>query len=249
VGWLSKRFVLLRLIGPRRLGALSYVLRPERRLAWGGPFNGQARRCLLFAALVERLQPAFIIETGAHVGTTTEWMAAFQVPVLTCESSEENFGFAQARLSSLQNVTLTLGDSRQFLRGIFRGRLLDAQLQPIIYYLDAHWNEDLPLAEELDTIFSLCPRAVILIDDFEVPGDAGYGFDDYGPTLTLNASYIAATVREHGLAVFYPSAASSVETGMRRGCVVLCKDAVLGEHLRPIPLLRHAQSDATTAAA
>jgi hypothetical protein len=248
VGWLSKRSVLLRIIGPRRLGALYNVLRPERRSAWGGPFNGQTQRCLLFAALVERLQPAAIIETGSYLGTTTEWMAAFQVPVFTCESSEEDFGFAQARLSPIPNVTVTLGDSREFLCSLLEGPLLNARQEVIVFYLDAHWNADLPLAEEVDLVFSSCPKAAVLIDDFEVPDDPAYGFDTYGPNLTLNASYIGAAVREHGLATFYPSTPASAETGMRRGCVVLCKDALLAETLRTIPLLRGAQSDATAVA-
>jgi hypothetical protein len=45
---------------------------------------------------------------------------------------------------------------------------------PLFFYLDAHWNEDLPLAEEIDLIFSRSPCAVVMIDDFEVPGDPGF---------------------------------------------------------------------------
>ena len=248
MGRLSKRSLLLRVIGPRRLGTLYYAWRSGRRLAWGGPFNGQAHRCLLFATLVDRLRPAAIVETGSYLGTTTEWMAAFQVPVFTCESSEENFGFAQARLSPIPNVTVTLGDSREFLSNLLKGPLVNARQEAIIVYLDAHWSADLPLAEEVDLVFSSCPKAAVLIDDFEVPGDPGYGFDTFGLELTLNASYIDAAVRKHRLTMFYPSTPSSAETGMRRGCAVLCKDAMLAETLRAIPLLRGAQSDATAAA-
>jgi hypothetical protein len=175
-------------------------------------------------------------------------MAAFQVPVFTCERSEENFGFAQARLSPIRNVTITLGDSREFLHDLLKGPLLKSGQEAIIFYLDAHWNADLPLAEEVDLIFGSCPSATVMIDDFEVPGDAGYGFDNYGPGLTLEASYLAAAVQKHQLATFYPSSPSSAETGVRRGCVVLCKDELLGERLRANPLLRHARSDATAAA-
>jgi hypothetical protein len=196
---------------------------------------------LLFAALVERLQPGAIVETGTYVGTTTEWIAAFQVPVFTCEGSEENLGFAQARLSATQNVTATLGDSREFLRGLLRDGALNARDETVLFYLDAHWNADLPLAAEIDLVFSLCPKAVVLIDDFQVPDDPGYGFDSYGPDRTLNASYVDAAVRQHGLATFYPSTPSSAETGMRRGCAVLCREGRLAETLRGISLLSCAQ--------
>jgi hypothetical protein len=190
-----------------------------------------------------------IVETGTYRGTTTEWMAAFQVPIFTCEISEENFSFAQARLLPIPNVNVTLGDSREFLRCLMKGPLLlNAQQETIIFYLDAHWNSDLPLVEEIDTIFDFCPRAVAVIDDFEVPGDPGYGFDSYDQTRRLNASYIAPAVCVHRLATFYPSTPSSAETGMRRGCVVLCKDAELDEMLHTIPLLHRAESDAIAAA-
>src|SRR5262245_45847532 len=120
------RTVLRRLVGPTRLGALSYALRPQQRMVWGGPFNGQAYRCLLFAGLVERLRPLAIVETGTYLGTTTEWMAAFQLPVLTCERSEEHFGFARARLAASRNVTVNLADSRAFLRGLMTDQSLGA---------------------------------------------------------------------------------------------------------------------------
>jgi hypothetical protein len=244
VSWRDRRRILLRrAIGATLFGALAFIRRPEQRLAWGGPFNGQAYRCLLFAALIERLRPVAIVETGTYLGTTTEWIAAFQVPVFTCESGRENFGFARTRLAALSNVTVTPGDSRTFLRGLLADRLRPANDATVIFYLDAHWNSDLPLAEEVDLVFRTCARAVVLIDDFEVPGDPGYGFDAYGPDLTLNASYIASAVQRYRLASFYPSTPSSVETGKRRGCVLLCSEGV-ADALRALPLLRCARSDA-----
>jgi hypothetical protein len=188
--------------------------------------------------MVEKLRPAAIVETGTYLGTTTEWMAAFQVPVFSCECSEEHFGFARARLGRIPNVTVVLGDSRRVLASLLGGALRGARQQPLLFYLDAHWNADLPLIEEIDLVFNQCPRAIVLIDDFEVPDDPGYGFDSYGPGRALNALYIAAAVRAHGLVSFLPSTPSSAETGMRRGCVVLCKDAALAEALIAMPLLR-----------
>ena len=64
--------------------------------------------------------------------------------------------------------------------------LADAAL---FFYLDAHWNEDLPLAEELDTIFCRSSNPVVMIEDFQVPDDPDYGYDDYGPRKSLNPEY------------------------------------------------------------
>ena len=41
---------------------------------------------------------------------------------------------------------------------------------PTLFYLDAHWLEHLPLREEVELITANFPRAVIVIDDFEVRG-------------------------------------------------------------------------------
>jgi hypothetical protein len=193
---------------------------------------------MLFATLVERLQPAAIVETGTYLGTTTEWMAGFQVPIFTCERSMEHFGFARARLSALPNVTVALADSREFLRGLLAMPLG----APAIFYLDAHGDADLPLADEIHVIFALCPKAVALIDDFQVPDDAGYGYDAYGPGQILNASCIGPVIGKQRLSAFYPTTPSSMETGMRRGCVVLCKDKRLIDTLSGISLLRRLQS-------
>ena len=54
-------------------------------------------------------------------------------------------------------------------------------------YLDAHWNDDLPLPEEIDIIAKDLRNFFIFVDDFQQP-DAGYGFDRYenGNELTLD---------------------------------------------------------------
>src|SRR5215469_9476666 len=88
---------------------------PGRGRAWGGPFNGQGARCLIFAELVHTLAPDVILETGTFRGTTTEWIAAFQLPVYSIESEPESFGFARERLKATDNVTLHLDDSRRGL--------------------------------------------------------------------------------------------------------------------------------------
>ena len=59
-----------------------------------------------------------------------------------------------------------------------------------------------------------------MIDDFQVVGDPGYGFDDYGETGRLTLDYLAP-LAGHGFSIFYPSIPSSEESGMKRGSVVL----------------------------
>ena len=73
-------------------------------------------------------------------------------------------------------------------------------------------------------MFDHCPRAVVMIDDFQVPFDHGYAYDDfYEAGTALNHAYIESAITHHGLQAFYPSVPASAGTGKRRGCVGLVK--------------------------
>jgi hypothetical protein len=228
------------LLGDRLLGAIDYALYPDRGAAWGGPFNGQRFRVALFWALIRQLEPAAIVETGTYLGTTTELMAETGLPVFTVEEHPRSYGFARARLRRLRNVMLLHDDSRAGLRTLFDGPLRGFAGRTIFFYLDAHWNDDLPLAEELDIIFTRCTAAVAMIDDFRVPWDADYGYDDYGSEKALTDTYISTAVAKLGLCAHYPSTPARVETGQRRGCVVLSNASLHRTELLSIPLLQTA---------
>lgn len=200
--------------------------------------NGQGGRCRLVAELILKGNPVSIVETGTYMGTTTEWLSGFQLPVLSCEVSRRNFGFSQRRLFETKNVSLILGDSRSALREILAGPLLTSHNDTILFYLDAHWGDDLPLAEELDIIFSLCPKAIVMVDDFQVPDDQGYGYDDYGPGKALTVEYVRGAMERHELEICYPSIRSEDETGARRGCSVFAKKPFAKVLLGQVTLMR-----------
>ena len=65
-----------------------------------------------------------------------------------------------------------------------------------------------------------------MIDDFQVPHDPGYGFDDYGPMCgRLTIDFIEDLIAEYDLSVCFPAFASVDETGSKRGCVILASEA------------------------
>jgi hypothetical protein len=212
-------------IGDVAAGRIDYYWRSEWRQSWGGPFNGQERRRELFAALVDVVKPEAIVETGTFRGTTTAYFAETGLPIYTIEAHPRNYGFARERLRRHQNVFMLKCDSREGLRRILCGALRDKLHEPLIFYLDAHWNADLPLAEELDIILDHAKHPLIMIDDFQVPWDNGYGFDDYGGGNALTLAYIDRHMAKYALAAFFPTAASRQETGSCRGCLVLTNAA------------------------
>lgn len=220
------------------LGRLDFLRAPGKASAGGGAFNGQTARQRLFLSLVESAKPRAIVETGTFLGTTTAFMAGTGIPVYSVEAHPRHYGFALAHLRGQSGISLHFGDSRAFLIELFRGALADAS--PVFFYLDAHWNKDLPLAEELDLIFRHRAAAIVMIDDFEVPFDAGYGYDDYGPGKILTFDYVAPVVAAHGLAVLYPATPSAEESNGRRGCIVLVRRGEFPQ-LAANPLLRLAE--------
>ena len=208
----------------------------------GGAFNGQNGRKHIFADIVAVAPISAIVETGTYRGTTTAFFAETGLPVFSIEGVPRNYGFARAHLARYQNVHLFLCDSRVQLSELLHGNLSSIRNEVIFFYLDAHWNPDLPLAEELDIIFQNCPQAIVMLDDFEVPNDTGYGFDDYGPSKALTFGYINNTVRRFDLVVFYPNMPSIEETGMKRGSVILTTQKIADDFLLKICSLRKAEA-------
>jgi len=217
---------ITRYLPPRLAGRLD-LMRPSYWASWGGPLNGQERRREIVRELARAAPYDRVIETGTYRGTSTEFFSAvFGVPLATVESSRRHFTYATRRLLVLRDVTVELGDSRPFLRRLAAQPA--AAGETVFIYLDAHWADDLPLAEELQIIASTWRRAVVMIDDFEVPGDSGYAFDGYGPGKQLVEGYLPADALR-GWSLHYPVAPSGQETGSKSGSCVLVSPALAGE--------------------
>jgi predicted O-methyltransferase YrrM len=200
----------------------------QARLPWGGPLNGQSYRQLIFHRLMGTGVDA-IVETGTHVGASTAFFARRGVPVFSCDVQEARLAAAIVQLSDCKNVTLHLEDSRAFLRGLAADPALAFSLP--LFYLDAHWGDELPLADEVAIIRGRWPSFVIIIDDFQVPG-ASYTWGDYGEGRELTLGYLQRSgIDFGGLAVLFPSASADGETGVKRGSLVLTPAALYDEHL------------------
>jgi len=196
--------------------------------------NGQEARQQLIRSIM-RLGVAQVAETGAFRGDTTRWFAAFGVPVWAVEAQPRDYWVSRYRLLPFRNVHLQYGDSVVAVNRWIAGGAFSTGLT--LFYLDAHWQEALPLAEEILLITKGVSEHVIVVDDFEVPGDAGYRYDDYGRGKRLCLDYLKPFA---GLDIeaFFPSTPSAKETGRQRGCCVLTANAVVAARLRNLSDLR-----------
>lgn len=215
--------------------ALEYRFQPSAREPYGGPLNGQLVRQRIVLELLRLLPLQAIVETGSFRGSTTEFFATHsRAPVFTVELSPRLFHYSRLRLRGLRQVHIALGDSRRFLQALAGDSRFPKQ--SVFFYLDAHRYDDLPLREEVELILRCWKQAVIMIDDFEVPGDSGYAFDDYGPGKRLCLQYLSP-LSSLGVVAFFPAVPSRQETGHKRGCVVLV-DSAIADHVTNISLLR-----------
>lgn len=201
-------------------------------------FNGQRHRKAIFSELTRAFAFDAIVETGTFIGNTTGYLATTSgLPVHTCDAKRRFSAVARRRLDAIPNITFTVGDSRPFLRSLAATEL---SKQRVFFYLDAHWQEDLPLAEEIETIATHWREYVIMIDDFKVEGDAGYSHDDYGTGKALSLADFGAIISARSLVPFFPSGRSSDESGGRAGSVVLAPRGAQADVVASLGSLRRA---------
>jgi hypothetical protein len=232
------------LVGESNFGRLEYLLNPKLKQVWAGPFNGQQYRRRIFLELLRRFPIQAIVETGTFRGTTTALFADTSLPVYSVESHPRYFAYSQMRFRRLRGqVHLHQGDSRAYLRLLARQDSVPHS--DVFFYLDAHWEEDLPLREEVQIIFSHWTRAVIMIDDFQVP-NLDYAFDDYGPGRVLNMGYLDPVAAPFGVSAFFPAADCTQETGAKRGTVVLCREPEVAERMGGLQTLVRYPDPGTT---
>lgn len=216
------------------LACVDYWLPRRRTSSDAGPFNGQRARVRVCEHLAGLGRVQAVVETGTCQGATTVFLARLSgTPLYSVEINPRFHYHARFATRRLANVRLTLGDSRVFLRQLARNP--DVPKRDVLFYLDAHRQGDQPLLDELELICGNWRESLIMIDDFEVPGDPGYRFNDYAPGVRLGAALLPAVTE--GYRRFYPAISSQEETGARRGCIILVPPGRWAERLSSLPLV------------
>jgi hypothetical protein len=205
------------------------------RLGDFGPLNGQRRRQELLRDVLACVAFRAVVETGTYRGATAAFLHRVSgLPVHTVEANLRLFYAASRRFPRGGGVAVAAGDSRAFLRRLARDpRFPRAR---VLFYLDAHGSEDLPLADELVIVAAGWREWLAVVDDFEVPDDPGYGFDDFGWGQRLCPDLLPTQIRS--MALFAPAAPSSAETGHRRGCVLIAPPGPVADAVAALPSVR-----------
>ncbi|MBA2945205.1 hypothetical protein [Streptomyces himalayensis] len=199
----------------------------------------------MFRSLVRTIDPEAIFESGTFYGASAQFfLNVSEQPVCTVEKNRGFAYCAKRRFRKIPEVRVLVGDSRAALK-----KLRNADHFPpsyVLFYLDAHWKEDLPLREEVALITKEWTDSVIVIDDFKVLDDSGYAFDTYGDR-ELSIEYLGDEAIGP-YEVFWPRCPSREEAGARRGCAVLvAPGAVPAVELEGLPELRRLPRSRTAA--
>jgi hypothetical protein len=140
-----------------------------------------------FLLLAKKHKSTTFFETGTWHGETARDVARHINQVVTVEVNRPFYDIASKILTDIDNVTLKLGSSPV----VMEDTLVENQ-EGLIFFLDAHWEQDWPLLDELRVIAEKNIKPVIMIHDFYVPdedGNARFHFDSYN-TQPLNMEYV-----------------------------------------------------------
>lgn len=197
-------------------------------------------RKMIFNVLFKIFSFEAIIETGTYTGNTTGYMAkTTSRPIFTCESSRVLSALAKKTLFGIKNINCFVMDSREFLNSLANN---EVSSKKVFIYLDAHGYDDLPLKQEIEIICWTWKEFVIMIDDFQVPGDVGYGYDSYVGNQVLSINTFLPVFLQNGLIPFFPALRSSEETGAKQESVILTRRGAIAEQVGRCALLKRYQS-------
>jgi hypothetical protein len=167
-------------------------------------FNLEAIRAYIFWKLHRLHNCSSFVETGTLYGNTAGFTnRVFKTPVFTAELNSTHHLVSKANLAWARGVTQYKASSPDFLNQVCQGSAIGDNP---MFYLDAHWNEFMPLPDELTIIAENCDKAVILIDDFMVPWDDRFLYDEY-PDIRIDVEIINKWLRpiREDISVYMPS--------------------------------------------
>lgn len=212
------------------------------------PFNGDTFVQEEFLKLKDKFDINSVVETGSCLYSTSKWLGENFERVCTIEINPDFAKHGIHKVTNMLNVTPFLGSSVEYLNNT----LLPLTSIPvfskdnIIYFLDAHWNDDCPLLQELEAISKIneqrkfvCDlhklqfqQPIIVIHDFKVPNESQLGYDSiHGQPFEFDwiKPYIQDIYGVDGYDYYYNSNETSTE--IKRGVIYITPKQIKNEQL------------------
>jgi hypothetical protein len=204
-------------------------------------FNGETLRARIIYEIVRHFKPRAFVETGTYHAATTILANTFLgLPVYSCEVMFRKVVLAKLITRNMPQIEISWSSSVPFLEKVTK-RL---SKQRAIFYLDAHAgfaSAQLPLIQELNTLLFL-NEFVAVIDDFQVPNERSFGFDQYKGEV-IGLELIEDFLKRSNIRrVYLPGYPPRLETGFTRGYCVFWKsttmDAIMDSPTFPLNQLK-----------
>ncbi|MEJ2083369.1 MAG: hypothetical protein P8Y94_14640 [Acidobacteriota bacterium] len=188
----------------RRFGFAQPSTAPRDEAPFAVGFHGD--RYLLEVVNMIRPHVFALVETGTNLGSTAGYVGRRfgDLPVWSCELDPAAARRATAYVETLPNVHVTTSASPEFLETLLvRERVV--RDRATLFFLDAHGHGfDWPLKKELRLITENLDHAVVIIDDFRVPGRPGFSYGTY-EGVVCDHEYIRPALAPRDYVLYCPA--------------------------------------------
>lgn len=212
------------------------------------PFHGDAVWQNVVRELSEILDFTSCVETGTLKADTTLFLGEVfpKLPIFTIEISKEYAKESKWRLRKFPNAQVLRGSSSEVLSRLVEENKLGGFP---LFFLDAHAGVVPPLNNELKAVNRL-EKAIVMIDDFKVPGKPEFKFNTYTTRekdkVSLDFNFIKKNLRAGKHCILVPDysrkEAGNMPPNKLRGHVIICQnlsEAEWGKILRTATVNRH----------
>lgn len=159
----------------------------------------------MMTIMIELLNNADIfVETGTFLGNTSLFVGLNfnNLKVFTCEISEKYYNHSLNYLHNISNVTAVLEKSPEALYNLEKYYNNEVYNKNIVFWIDAHWEQELPLNNEIEYITKNFNNYCIFIDDFKNPFDSGFTNDGDNFDINIIKNFIH---NKENVKVYFPS--------------------------------------------
>lgn len=159
------------------------------------------------------------LETGTYTGNTSIWFSNRVDDVYTVELTDKWYNFSRKKFmkQNISNINIFRNHSVNFLKNnLFK---IKEKYSKIICYLDAHWEDDWPLNNEIIEIAKVYKdNAIIIIDDFKVP-NRNFQFDSY-KREACDLAFVQNALSNLGNYIYYyNNSAENYHPSLRPNCI------------------------------
>lgn len=228
------RILISQLLGNGKIKGVYRFITGFKQFAdlMGGSMDGQKIKQRVAITIIKKCKPSFIVETGTLYGTTTKWLTSHSnCPIYSCEINDANYTFSTLRFFINKRVKISNQNSIDFLSDLSQNHSLT---KTTFFYLDAHSLRSTPIKEEVKIIFENWKKAIILINNFQVPNNKKFGYKQFDKYTAIKLNYFGNLFKNKHL--FFPLDYLK-ETGAKKGYLVVTNDERQGEYIESLDSL------------